>query len=129
MPPMNLPGVRIFGRPFKPVAFGFTMSLLVLFWAGWYDRGALDGTFWGDLVGCAAFGIAATLSAAWWFRSQRWSEYGLLATFVLYFWYSFTVSLVNLEVNVSGLIGLCLAVIAGGSWLLERADPLTPSKG
>lgn len=124
MPPLTIPGLRFLGRPVKPVAFGFMLSLFVYFWAGVSDDSVLDGTRWGDAVGLVALAIAVAHFGAWWFRKQKVAEYGLLATFIFYFWDAMTNLLVTGVLHdVATLLAFSMSVIAGGSYLLEKADP------
>jgi len=134
MPPLILPRVLFWGRPVRPVSFGFMLSMFVFTWAGWANVGALDGSGLADILSVFSAGVGFWLLAAWVFKKQWMAETGLLMVFTaLIFRAVFTFLLLS---NTAGqgpvpetsLLSVCGAIIAGGAWLLERSDPYADKK-
>ena len=123
MPPMNL-HLKVFGRPVKPVAFGLALSMLVIAWAAYTNVGVLDGSDLADLLGGGALIVAVIFTIAWWHRSQRMAELALLLSFIVWGWRFWLIVLVaDNRITQEGLwLSLGWAVIAGGSYLLEKTD-------
>lgn len=126
MPPMNLPRVRFLGRPIKPVAFGLTVALLIIWPSAITNEGVLDGSIWGDFIGWSAFAIAGIMTWAWWKSSQRVTEIGLQLVFALMIFRFFGSLLVNQSWTQAGTLSIAWAIVAGGSFILERSDAEPP---
>lgn len=134
MPPLILPRVTFWGRPVRPVSFGFTLYMFVLTWAGWANVGDLDGSVLGDILSITSAAVGIWLLSAWVFKKQWMAESGLLMVFtVMVFRAVFSFFLLS---NTAGqglvpetsLLSVCGAIIAGGAWLLERSDPYADKK-
>ena len=122
--PLRFPKAALFGRPIKPVALGLTVAMLIIWPSAITDEGVLDGSFWGDFIGWWAFGIAAVLITAWWTRWQRLYEFGLQMVFTLMIFRFVASFLVNDgEWTQSGALSIAWAIIAGGSYILEKNSP------
>ncbi len=130
MPPMNLHW-KIFGRAVKPVAFALSWSMLVIAWAAYTNSGVLDGSDWADLLGGGAMVTFVVFAIAWWHRSQRIAELGLLLAFFMWTTRFWLVVLVNPGgVSYEGMfLSLGWMLIAGGSYLLEKTDERSPYRG
>lgn len=122
MPPLNLP-ISIFGRPIKPVSIGFAIFMLTFSVINVLDVGVFENSVLGDVVAVLAGGAFAMLVLAGVVNSQRIAEYGLLlsctvlvirGTFI-----ALTLGVTHREVFFS----IATAIIAGGSYFLERTDP------
>lgn len=116
---------RLWGRKVHPVGLGVSLYTAILAYAiltGSAIGKLLDGPI-GACVGgvCAAATIA--LWAGWWARRRDWLTTGLswaTAGTVA------TATTVIIDVgwgSVSAWLSVPVAIIAFGSWLLERADP------
>lgn len=116
----DLVGVTVLQRPVKVVALGMTILMLALAWLNLANRDAgLGDSVLGDVVGATALVAAVALLGGWWGRSQRMAEVGLLLAFGVYL--ARTVFLLATAPADQGvLLGIGAAVIAGGSYLLER---------
>ena len=123
MPPLRLPKVRFLGRPVRPVAFGLTLAMLIIWPSAITDHGLLDGSVWGDIVGWSALVCALVMMYGWWKSSQRAVEVGLQMVFFLMVFRFVAAFLVGIDVEQGGFLSLAWAVVAGGSYLLEKADP------
>jgi len=123
MPPLNLHWT-VFKRPVKPVAFGLCFSMFVIAWAAFTNVGVLDGNSLADLLGGAALAVAFVFGLAWWHKSQWMAELALLMAFVIWgmrFW--LIVFVAGNGISTEGLwLSAGWAVIAGGSYLLEKTD-------
>lgn len=132
--PLDIPRIKLFGRPFKPVSLGFMLAMLVLAFTGWTDVGDLDDSIWGDVVSVGSAFVAVWLFLAWYKRSQYCAEIGLLMVFgVLVFRAVFAFLLLGGlpaegYVPEATLLSLSFALIAGGAWWLEYSDPDAPQK-
>lgn len=125
MPPLNLPW-RIFGRPVKPVAFALGITMLILGAFSIADLGILGASEWSDFLGGAAFAVACVFAGAWWTRSQAAAEWALLGAFFAWGIRLWAILLVQgwHSFSTEGLyLSLAWLILAGGSYLLERADP------
>jgi hypothetical protein len=125
MPELNLP-FTLFGRPIKPVSMVlmFTMFLLSIY--SLIDVGVLGTSAWGDIIGAMAFSVACLSILAWFENSQRLSEYALLGAFFIWgfrFWGIILVQGWNTFFTEGWYLSFMWVLLAGGSWLLERADP------
>ena len=115
--------VNVLGRPFKPVALGFCVSMPALAIYNYLDVGILGDSGWGDAIGAVA-GISFVLLIGGWFWSkQQMTEHGLLLVFVAYLaralWFLFTVGLSSQSLWLS----LSVVIIGGGSFFLEAVNP------
>jgi len=118
----DLDSVHFFGRPFKPVALGLSLAMLVLVVVNLEDTGRLGATWTGDVVAVLAGASFLTLMAGWWTRSQLLAEYGLVlacATYVL----RGTFLALTIFPDQSMWFSFSTAIVAGGAFLLERTDP------
>lgn len=125
MPPMNVPHWTVFGRPVKPVAFALMLTMLTISWAAWSDAGLLGAAVGADFLGIAAGSVGLLLFTAWWRRSQRLAEWGLLMAFAIWFFRTFLVVMLNWgNAPTDGwFLSLSWVLVAGGSYWLEKADP------
>lgn len=124
MPPLNLPRIRFFGRPIKPVALAIALGMLIVSVTAFTNTGVLDGNPIADWLTLPSLAVASVLTLGWWRRSQRLAEYGLIGAFaiwVLRMCLAFT--LIEDPVREGALLSACWAIVAGGSYLLEKADP------
>lgn len=113
---------RFFNRPFKPVALGISIIMIVLCISGIANTGLLTTTIWGDIVSVLSGATALLLFVGWYTRSQRLAEIGLLSsTFVFVTVFSFLLLTVS-TTQTSIWISLGYTVVAGGSYLLEKED-------
>ena len=117
----DLPRISIWGRPFKPVAFGLSISMctvLAVNVAG-DDRGtqAPLTTF----LAVAASAALTMLLYGWWARSQLAAEAGLLLVVLTYMTRA---AFIYLSSGWDQAVAFSVAssVIAGGAYLLEAAD-------
>lgn len=122
MPPMNL-HVAFLGRPIKPVAFGLSIVMITFFFANIFDTGVLGASRWGDVVAALSFAAWVTMNWGWFRNSQRAAEIGLLiATLVLATRAFFILLTIGMSLQ-NFWLSLGVAIVAGGSYLLERLDP------
>ena len=117
---------QFLGRPIKPVAFGFFVAMLIIFPSAINDEGVLDGSLWGDFIGWSALGTAIVLFLAWLRRSQRLYEISLQLVFFLMIFRFVGATLVQHQPTQAGNLALAWAVIAGGSYLLEKSAREVP---
>lgn len=131
MTSQDLPGVRAFGRPVKPVALGFVALMGTLCLTNLLGIGALQTTIWGQIVAVVAGTAAVALMAGWWGRSQRMAEVGLLLSASVYVYRSIAAFLsdpIGVLTFTDGIVvqatflSIGAAVIAAGSYALERAE-------
>lgn len=117
--------VTAFGRPIHPVGFGVSLYTAILAFAILTDSAIgqlLDGPV-GACVGVVCAAATVALWAGWWARRRDWLTTGLswaTAGIVA------TATTVIIDVgwgSVSAWLSAPVAIIACGSWLLERADP------
>jgi hypothetical protein len=118
----DLEGLRLLGRPVKPVALGLMFSMAVLCVFNVTDAGVLGATRIGDVVAIMAGAAVLMLTAGWALRSQPMAEAGLFTaglTMVLRSTFLFALQGVG---NVGVWLGVGTAIIALGAFLLERID-------
>lgn len=119
----EIPGTRIWGRPFKPLAVGLiTVAVVysadaVLRIAG-HEHALL--TFGSPAAGVLSLIAAALMVAAWWIRSQAVYEAGLLLMMGALTARAVEVALLGNATN--GALPLAMAVMAGGAYWLEKID-------
>lgn len=114
--------IRVFGRQLKPVAFGLTLAMVALCVFNVAAEGVLGDSVVSHIVAVMAGLSAAGLFFGWTFGSQHMAEVGLFMTGMtmtlrsaFLFWYE--------GANQIGIwLGVGTAVVAFGSFLLERAD-------
>lgn len=115
----------IWGRRIHPVAFGISLYTGILAFAILTDSAIvqlLDGPI-GEAIGLVCAAATAWLWAGWWARRRDWLQRGLS-------WATAGITAVATTIiidagwaSVSAWLSAPVAVIAFGSWLLERADP------
>jgi hypothetical protein len=125
MPPMNLPNISFLKRPIKPVAFALMVSLLVIAGFAWADEGVLKTSVGADFLGGFALAIAIILFIGWWNNNQVLAEYGLLLSASMWIFRACLIAFLNWGgISQEGLyLSFAWAIVAAGSYLLEKADP------
>lgn len=122
MPPLNLP-LRFLGRPVKPVSLGYAIFMIVFTIYNLLDLGVFKASLWGDVVAVIAMSSFTLLTLAWIINSQRLAEYGLLLSCTVFIirgtFLGLTLGFGRQDVYFS----VANAIIAGGSYWLERYDP------
>lgn len=130
MPILNLPWT-LFGRPIKPVSFVLMMTMLVIAYIALTNTGILGPSVYADLLGAAAVVVALLFAWAWWATSQEIAEWALLLAFFLWgfrFWAVIFV-LGDDALRIEGFyLSFLWMLLSGGSWLLERSDPIVHIK-
>jgi hypothetical protein len=122
---MNLPWT-LFNRPIKPVALVLMNTMFVISWVAVTNAGVLHDSIWGDILGAFSFVIAVAFFYAWYKASQRYAEWAMLAAFGVWgfrFWAIILINGTTAFSSESAYLSLLWMLLAGGSWLLERADP------
>jgi len=118
----DLDGVQIWGRPIKPVALGLSLLMLTLAVVNITDTGVFEDMLLGDVVAVLAVGSFTALMVGWFARYQIAAEIGLFSASIVYLirasFAAFTLGIQSETVYLS----LGVAVVAGGSFLLERWD-------
>lgn len=134
----EIPGVRILGRPFKPLAVGLLLSGFTLAFNTillYTDQSSLipipGGVVQSQSVAApaslaalvmglfAAVGIALMV-IAWLSRSQRIYEYGLLLSFG-----AWTARWIGIALDgnaIYAVLPLSMSIMAAGAYWLERVD-------
>lgn len=131
MPPMNLQW-SIFGRPIKPVSLVLMNTMLILGYIAIADNGILGDSEWADVVGMIAFGVAFLFILGFYKFSQTLAEWALLGAFFVWsvrLWAIIITQGWDVLTRESGFLALMWALLAGGSWLLERSDTLQHMEG
>lgn len=122
MPPLNLP-ISVFGRPVKPVSIGLALIMITFMVANALDLGAFGPSAWGDILGVVAGGAFLLLMLAFIRNSQRLAELGLLFSATVFIVRG-TFLLLTFGWSEEDLyFSFALAIIAAGSYFLERTDP------
>ena len=122
VPPLNL-SLEVFGRPIKPLAMGLAVAMITLTLAGLLDRGALDGSLWGDFVALVAFSAFMAFMGGWWARSQRMAEVALLLACGVFTTRAAALLMLHFEVlDIAAWLSVASAITAGGAYVLERVD-------
>lgn len=122
MPPMNLP-VTIWGRPVKPVALGLAIMMLIFAIFNVLNLDVFYVSIWGDVVGLTAFASFAIFTVAWIINSQRLAEYGLALAAGVFIARCIALLLINGWEAQGVYFSAGAAIIAAGSYFLERTDP------
>ena len=122
MPILELP-VSLLGRRLRPVALGLTMWCAAVLWSVYADGIAVS-----EAVVVAVVATALILFCAGWvMRSSKLEQAGLLG--VVFAATANAVQVVlTLGVQPRILVSAAIAVIAAGSYFLERLDPLTDGR-
>lgn len=121
----DLDGVRLFGRPLKPLALGMMMLMVTLTVYNVTHSSAFGELILGDVVAVLAGTAAVTLFLGWLRESQRMAEAGLLLAATVYVTRSAFLLFVGGPVTEGVYLGLGAAVMAGGAFLLESWDERT----
>lgn len=116
------PPLLIAGRRLRPVAFGLALLCAVLAVGNVLGADELRDTVWAYLVAPLAAVDAVLFLTGWWVGSVRVAQLALAVCFGLHVARA-TFLLVLLGVGAGGVTdfwqGAAVAVIAGGSYLLE----------
>lgn len=105
----------IFHRGIRPVALGLSLATFVVLSSWVFHIKVVDIAFDTNIVGVVIGSIAglSTLFAwfGWWLRNETFMRVQLITAAGVFtgIW----------AANISELLALCLAIIAGGSYLLE----------
>lgn len=109
-------------RPVKPVALGLAVVMIGLTIYNVLGLGAFGDTLVASIVAVVAGASAVCLVAGWWARSQPMAEAGMLgAAFVLLARATFFLLTEGVATR-SWVLSAGVAVIAGGSYLLEKVS-------
>ncbi len=129
MPPLNLPKYMIFGRPIKPVTFGMTFLMAVNAITGIANIGVFQSSPLGDVLSVFG-GVAFTaFVAGWCYKNQSLIELGLaIATGMWVARCFFLILYHGYSIDESAFLNFGVALVSGGSYLLERADSLGSDK-
>ncbi len=122
MPPLNL-SISILGRPVKPVAFGLGIYMVAFMAYNLLDRGVFGPSRWGDVLAVVAGAALTLLVVSWVANSQRLAEVGLLLSSTVFFIRGLFLLLTVGASSEGVYYSIASAIIAGGSYFLERADP------
>ena len=124
----DLPGLRIFGRPLKPVAFGLTLAMVIIAQSNF--RNADRGTEYplSVFLGIAAVAAAVTLVVGWVGSRQRIAEVGLLLVVGVYVTRAVFIQMTS-PWDQAVFFSLSTAIIAAGSFMLEAAEPERGRRG
>lgn len=118
---MDLP-VKFLGRPIKPVTAGLSWAAGVFVIAGVVDISILGSGWPATLLGLIAVIVVAMFTISWLRLDQRLLEIGLLvATFMFVARSMFVGLTVGFDKDTSYL-ALSNAIIAGGSYMLEKIN-------
>lgn len=132
MPRMNL-NIKFINRPIKPVAFGLMVFVTALGISSLTGSSLLGGARLGYLVAIVMLINSAGFFLGWVLSSQRIAEYSLLFAFwallsndifiVQTYGWNFLWALFTLQPKAPSVwMSLGIVIIAGGSYILERAD-------
>lgn len=117
----DIPGVRLLGRPLKPVALGLTLTMIIVAQSNF--RGADRGTQYplSMVLAVAAAVAAVTLAVGWISRRQRIAELGLLLVVGVYTARAAFIQMVS-PFDQAVWFSLATVVIAAGAYVLEASD-------
>lgn len=117
--PAEIPRVTLLGRPVKPLAIGILIALFAIGFNG-YKYIAESAGYDQPLAIIAALTLLLMLSS-WFLRSQKMFEWSLLFTAGI-----FTARAAGVAFEyghlAGGLLPFSVAVLTGGSYILEKAD-------
>jgi hypothetical protein len=122
MPPLNLP-ISVFGRPVKPVSLGFAVFMITFTVYNIRNTGVFGASRWGDVIAVVAGASFVLLMVAWVRNSQRLAEYGLLLSGTVFTIRGMFLLLTFGFDRQDVYFSLGTAIIAFGSYFLERVDP------
>jgi len=114
----DIDGWLIFGRPFKPVALGLSLAMLVLVVANIHGTGRLGEGWLGHVIAVVSGFSLFFLMGGWWTRWQVWAEIGLLLACSTYLTRGIFLGLTDLQ-DQSMWLSFSSALIAGGAFWLE----------
>ena len=118
-----IPGIRVLGRRFKPVALGVTIIMIGLTIAGLFRWGTFeDYNPFFLILQIAASAVSAGLLIYGWFADrERWAEWGLLIGTFAYLERAVLLTFVD-TFGDSVLLAYGVLVIIAGSYFLEASD-------
>jgi hypothetical protein len=123
----DLDGIRVWGRPFKPVAFGLTLAMLIIAQSNLrgLDRGTIPPLSY--MVAAIAGAAIGFMVAGWVTGRQRLEEAGLLLVVAAYATRAAFIQ-INNPWDQAVFFSLSTVIIAGGAYMLEadsrkRANP------
>jgi peptidoglycan/LPS O-acetylase OafA/YrhL len=116
-----LPGVTVFGRPFKPVSLGVTVLMVGLVIIPVFDLGGFGRGMSSGIASVIALVAAGMLGWGWWRNNLRWTERGLAVACFAYA--SRLIYLIFVRpAGDSVMLALGVLVIIAGSYVLEAND-------
>lgn len=128
MPELNIPGIYVFGRPFKPLSFGMALVTLTLFVSGLVNTSTTGTSVWGDVMSGISLVSFGLLNLGWWLRSQSLGEWGLLFASWTMLSRAIVIWLFFGDVGMAeAWLNFSWAIATAGAYWLERVDPITGS--
>jgi hypothetical protein len=118
----DLDAIQIWGRPLKPVALGLTWYMICLFIFNLFANGLLDDTLVSHIVLVMSGVSVFSLIGGWVFKSQHLAEAGLFVSGLTAVLRSAFLLAYGGGDVVGVWLGIGVAIVALGSFLLERAD-------
>jgi peptidoglycan/LPS O-acetylase OafA/YrhL len=117
----DVDGITVWGRPFKPVALGLTLTMLVVAQANLrgYDRGTEPPLAY--VVAFLAGAAIVCMVYGWIGRSQRAAEAGFLLVVAAYTTRAAFIQMSN-PWDAAVWFSLASVIIAGGAYMLEATD-------
>lgn len=121
MSKQDIPGLRVLGRPLKPVALGLTLTMVIIAQSNF--RGADRGTQYplSVVLGIAAVAAAVTLLVGWIKGLQKVAEIGLLLVVGVYVARATFIQMSS-PFDQAVWFSLATVIIAGGSYVLEASE-------
>ena len=118
----DLAGLTVFGRPLKPVAFGLTLTMIVVTAVNvqGMDRGTIPPL--SHLVAALAAVSVLALAYGWAFGHQKAAEIGLLLVIGTYATRATFIAFASGLTEPAVWFSLSTVVIAAGSYALEVND-------
>jgi hypothetical protein len=117
----DLPGFNVLGRPFKPVALGLALNMLIVAQANFRDMDRGTTPPMSTMLGVMAVIAVTALILGWVLRLQRLAEIGLLVTVFVYATRAVFIQFTGTW-DQAVFFSLAGVIIAGGSYCLEAAD-------
>jgi hypothetical protein len=114
----DVDGWLIFGRPFKPVALGLSIAMIVLVTVNIHGTGHLGEGWLGHIVAAISGTSLVFLVGGWWARWQIWAEIGLLLAAFTYITSGLFLLFTDWT-EQSAYFAFSTALIAGGAFWLE----------